>query len=98
MTLAYSYSEAEETAGDLFSLDHPRISHYPRRPTSADERHHVVMSGIVGLLWDAKLSTPITLGSGTGYMIVDQSASTGPGEIQYRYDTGQLQQLHRNWH
>ncbi|HEY4368607.1 MAG TPA: TonB-dependent receptor [Steroidobacteraceae bacterium] len=88
MTLAYTYSEAEETGGDLFSLDYPLISDYPRHPTSADEKHRVVMSGIVGLPWDLKLSTLITLGSGTGYTITDQSAGTGPGEIQYRYYTG----------
>lgn len=88
MTLAYTYSEAEETGGDLFSLDYPQISDYPRHPTAGDERHRVVMTGIVGLPWDMRFSTFITLGSGTGYTIIDQSAGTGPGQIQYRYYTG----------
>ncbi|HEY0684566.1 MAG TPA: TonB-dependent receptor [Steroidobacter sp.] len=87
MTFAYTYSEAEETGGDLFSLDYPLVSDYPRHPTSADERHRIVMTGIVGLPWDMKLSSTLTLGSGTGYTIVDQSQGTGPGEIQYRYYT-----------
>ena len=91
MTFAYTYSEAKETGGDLFSLDYPLISDYPRHPTSADERHRVVFSAIVGLPWDLKLSTLITLGSGTGYTIVDQSRGTGPGEIQYRYYTARPQ-------
>jgi outer membrane receptor protein involved in Fe transport len=88
MTLAYTYSEAEETGGDLFSLDYPRVSDYPRHPTSGDERHRLVMTGIVALPWDMKLSSTLTLGAGTGYTIVDQSRGTGPGEIQYRYYTG----------
>ncbi len=33
-------------------------------------------------------SSTLTLGSGTGYTITDQSQGTGPGEIQYRYYTG----------
>ena len=88
MTFAYTYSEAEETGGDLFSLDYPLVSDYPRHPTNADERHRIVMTGIVGLPWDIKLSSTLTLGSGTGYTITDQSQGTGPGEIQYRYYTG----------
>ena len=88
MTFAYTYSEAEESGGDLFSLDYPLISDYPRHPTNSDERHRLVMTGIVGLPWDVKLATTLTLGSGTGYTIIDQSAGTGPGEIQYRYYTG----------
>ncbi len=88
MTLAYTYSEAEETGGDLFSLDYPLVSDYPRHPTKSDERHRIVMTGIVGLPWDMKFSTTLTLGSGTGYTIIDQSNGTGPGEIQYRYYSG----------
>ena len=88
MTMAYTYSEAEETGGDLFSLDYPLISDYPRHPTNADERHRIVMTGIVGLPWDVKFSTTLTLGSGTGYTITDASRGTGPGQIQYRYYTG----------
>ena len=88
MTLAYTYSEAEETGGDLFSLDFPRISDYPRHPTSADERHRIVMTGIVGLPWDVTLASTLTLGSGTGYTITDNSRGTGPGQIEYRYYTG----------
>lgn len=88
MTMAYTYSEAEETGGDLFSLDYPLISDYPRHPTKGDERHRIIMTGIVGLPWDVKFSTTLTLGSGTGYTIVDQSQGTGPGQIQYRYYTG----------
>jgi outer membrane receptor protein involved in Fe transport len=91
MTLAYTYSEAEENGGDLFSLDFPTIADYPRHPTNADERNRLVFSAIVGLPWELKLSTLVTLGSGTGYTIVDQSRGTGPGELVYRYFTGRPQ-------
>ena len=91
MTMAYTYSEAEETGGDLFSLDYARISDYPRHPTNADERHRIVMTGIVGLPWDIEFSTTLTLGSGTGYTINDQSLGTGPGQTRYRYFTGRPQ-------
>lgn len=88
MTMAYTYSEAEESGGDLFSLDYPLISDYPRHPTNADERHRIVMTGIVALPWDVKFSSTLTLGSGTGYTISDQTQGTGPGQTQYRYYTG----------
>jgi outer membrane receptor protein involved in Fe transport len=88
MTFAYTYSDAEETGGDLFSLDYPTIADYPRHSTSADERHRVVFSAIVGLPWDLKASSIITLGSGTGYTIHDQTLGTGPGQTIHRYYEG----------
>jgi outer membrane receptor for ferrienterochelin and colicin len=88
MTFAYTYSEAEQTGGDLFSLDYPTIGDFPRHPTSGDERHRVIMTGIVEIPWQIKLSSTLTLGSGTGYTITDFSGGTGPGEIRYRYYTG----------
>ncbi len=78
MTFAYTYSDAKETGGDLFSLDFPTIGDYPKHPTSADERHRVVFTTIVGLPWEMKFSTLITLGSGTGYTITDQSHGHRP--------------------
>jgi hypothetical protein len=88
MTFAYTYSDAEETGGDLFSLDSPTIADYPRHSTNADERHRVVFSTIVGLPWEMRASMLITLGSGTGYTINDQSLGTGPGETIRRYFEG----------
>jgi outer membrane receptor protein involved in Fe transport len=88
MTFAYTYSDAEENGGDLFSLDFPTVADYPRHPTQADERHRVVFSAIAGLPWDMKVSTMITLGSGTGYTIHDQTLGTGPGQVIHRYFEG----------
>jgi outer membrane receptor protein involved in Fe transport len=82
--LAYTYGEGEQTGGDLFSLDFPFPEQYGYYPTSNDERHRLVMSGIVQLPWDLLASGLITLGSGTPYTIFD---STGP-EFRIRRNEG----------
>lgn len=69
-SLAYTYSHATATGGDLFSLDYVNVAAYPRHRAQYDERHRIVLSGIVGLPWDTRLSTLITLGTGTGYNLV----------------------------
>ena len=69
-SLAYTYSHATATGGDLFSLDYVNVAAYPRHRAQYDERHRIVLSGIVGLPWDTRLSTLITLGTGTGYNVV----------------------------
>jgi outer membrane receptor protein involved in Fe transport len=75
-SITYTLGKAEETGGDLFSLDAPTAADYPRHPTSADERHRLVMTGIVGLPWDIIASTFITLGSGTPFTVTDESLGT----------------------
>jgi hypothetical protein len=87
-SLTYTLGYAEQTGGDLFSLDAPTAADYPRYPTGADERHRLVMSGIVGLPWDFMLSTFITLGSGTPYTINDQSLGGGVNERVLRRNEG----------
>ncbi len=81
-TLTYTLGRAEQIGGDLFSLDFPTVEDYPRFPTSNDERHRVVATGIVRLPFDVLVSTFITLGSGTPYTITDESL--GPGVNQRR--------------
>ena len=80
-TLAYTYSHATATGGDLFSLDYVDVAAYPRHRAQYDERHRIVLSGIVGLPWDTRFSTFITLGTGTGYNIVHFDFF-GPGLAQ----------------
>ncbi len=72
-SFTYTLGRAEETGGDQFSLDYPTAADYPRHPTSTDERHRVVTTGIFGLPFDFVGSLFITLGSGTPYTINDQS-------------------------
>ncbi len=81
-SLTYTLGKAEQTGGDDFSLDLPTVASYPRYPTANDERHRLIMTGIVGLPYDFVLSTFITLGSGTPFTINDQSL--GSGENQRR--------------
>jgi hypothetical protein len=88
-SLTYTLGKSEQTGGDLFSLDFPRASDYPRYPTSTDERHRLVMTGIVGLPWDFILSTFITLGSGTPYTIDDQSQGGGVNERRFLRNGGE---------
>jgi hypothetical protein len=79
--LAYTYSHATATGGDLFSLDYVNVAAYPRHRAQYDERHRIVLSGLVGLPWDTRLSTLITLGTGTGYNIINGDFF-GPGLSQ----------------
>lgn len=93
-TIAYTYAESEQTGNDLFSLDcQPGeclggLSDYPRHPTANDERNRLVFSGIVGLPWDIRFSTLITLGSGLPWTINDASRGFGPNEFRVRLNEG----------
>jgi hypothetical protein len=73
----YTLGQADAIGGDLFSLDYRRVEDYPRHPSSSDERHRVVISGIVGLPAGFIASTFTTLASGVGYTIVDNSRGSG---------------------
>jgi Carboxypeptidase regulatory-like domain/TonB dependent receptor len=79
-SFTYTLGKAEQTGGDLFSLDFPRVADYPRYQTGNDERHRLVMTGIVGLPFGFIASTFVTLGSGTPYTIDDQSLGGGVNE------------------
>ena len=61
-SVTYTLGTAEQTGGDLFSLDFPTVADYPRYPTGGDERHRLVLTGIVRLPYDFLASTFITLG------------------------------------
>lgn len=92
MRLAYTYGEAEQNGGDLFSLDFPTVADYPRYPTANDERHRIVYSAMVGMPWGLRASTLITLGSGLPYNIFDASRGFGPNEFRFRRNEGQPEQ------
>ena len=93
-TIAYTYAESEQTGNDLFSLDcQPAeclggLSDYPRHPTANDERHRLVFSGIVGLPWNIRFSTLVTLGSGLPWTINDAFLGFGPNEFRVRLNEG----------
>jgi TonB dependent receptor/Carboxypeptidase regulatory-like domain len=86
-SLAYTFGIAKER-GDLFNFDYPTVNDSPITPTATDEHHRLVLSGIVGLPLEFKLSTLITLGSGTPFTISDASKGFGPGEFELRRNGG----------
>jgi outer membrane receptor protein involved in Fe transport len=71
--IAYTWANAEQIGGDLFSLDLPTIADWPRYGTPGTQDHRVVASGIVGLPWDTRLSTLIQYSSGDKFRIHDFS-------------------------
>lgn len=83
VNVAYTLSKGEQNGNDLFSLDGTVPDSYGWRPRTGDERHRVVISGIVDLPWDFRLSTLSTFGSGRAYQVTD--ATNG-------FDNGQLVQ------
>ena len=91
--ITYTRGRAEQTGGDLFSLDFPTVADYPRYPTGTDERNRLVMTGIVGLPYDFILSTFITLGSGTPYTITDESRGSGINERRVLRNEGRPEQF-----
>jgi len=87
VTLAYTYGHATANGGDFFSLDYITPGDYPRHRAPQDERHRIVTSGIVGLPWDVRLSTLLTLGTGVGFTIADASNGFGFNQFKVRlYD------------
>jgi hypothetical protein len=72
--VAYTWSDAEQIGGDLFSLDLPTISDWPRYGTPGTQDHRIVASGIIGIPWDMRLSTLIQYSSGDKFRINDFSA------------------------
>jgi len=86
--LTYTLGRAEEIGGDLFSLDYIRVTDYPRHPTSTDERHRIVATGIYQLPADFRVSAFIQLASGVGYTIEDFSQGFGINQKRILLFTG----------
>jgi Carboxypeptidase regulatory-like domain/TonB dependent receptor len=83
INLAYTLGKGEKNGGDLFSLDEVTPDDYGWRPNVGDERHRLVLSGIVDLPLGFQFSTLTTLGSGQAYNIVDTTAGTDPGQREF---------------
>ena len=93
--LAFAYTLGEATETGTFALDFPfsRVRDLPQAPTGSDERHRVVLTGIVGLPFDVIASTFITLGSGTPYTIFDDSLGSAPGQRRIQRNAGRPDQF-----
>lgn len=73
--------------GQDFNFDFPTIKDTPLTSSDSDERHHLVLSGIVGLPQGFKASTLIVLGTGLPYNIADASAGFG-ANFKFRRNGG----------
>jgi outer membrane receptor protein involved in Fe transport len=82
--LAYTYAHSRER-GYSFNFDFPNISADPFVPNAGDERHRVVINGIVDLPWDFKLSGLLTWSSGLPFNVIDASAGFQPANIKIGY-------------
>ena len=80
-TLAYTYGHATANGGDFFTLDFLDVESSPRHRAQQDQRHTIVLSGIVGLPWDMMATTLLQLGTGTGFTIFDATNGFGFGEF-----------------
>jgi outer membrane receptor protein involved in Fe transport len=83
LNIAYTLSKGEQNGNDLFSLDEVTPDDYGWRPRRGDERHRVVVSGIVDLPGGFQFSTLSTFGSGQAYPITDNSNGTEPGQRRF---------------
>jgi hypothetical protein len=87
VNLAYTHAKSTQTGNDLFSLDYVTVAEY-EHPTANDERDRIVLSGIVGIPWDIRFSSLITLGTGLPYTINDASLGFGINQFKQRLNEG----------
>ncbi len=71
--IAYTWSDAEQIGGDLFSLDLPTIADWPRYGTPGTMEHRIVASGITEVPWQVRLSALVQYSSGDRFRIHDFS-------------------------
>jgi hypothetical protein len=82
--LAYTFARSRER-GYSFNFDFPNIGADPFVPNAGDERHRVVVNGIVDLPWKFKLSGLMTWSSGLPFNVIDASTGFQPGNIRIGY-------------
>jgi len=83
VNVAYTLSKGEQNGGDLFSLDAPTPDQYGWRPRNGDERHRLVLSGIVDLPLGFRLSTLSTFGSGQAFRVTDGTNGATSGQNSF---------------
>ncbi len=80
LNIAYTLAFSKER-GYSFNFDFPRVAEQPYRPNSGNERHRLVVSGMVDLPWGIQASTLMQWGSGQPYRVIDQSQGEGVNQI-----------------
>lgn len=81
--VAYTFGKAEQNGNDLFSLDGFTPDNYGWRPRPGDERHRLVLSGIVDLPMGFQFSALNTFGSGSAYQVVDATNGFDTGRLRF---------------
>ena len=71
--LAWTHGIATQTGNDLFSLDYPSASAYPRHEVEGTERDRVVANAMVGLPWDLHFAVQLAFGTGPATNVLDFS-------------------------
>jgi hypothetical protein len=79
--IAYTYARSKER-GYSFNFDYPNIAEGEFVPNAADERHRLVVNGIVDLPLGFRLSGLATIGSGIPFFVIDASQGFEPGNIR----------------
>jgi hypothetical protein len=69
--IAYTHAKALQNGNDLFALDLPTAALYARHPVAGSEPNHFVGTGMVGLPWETRFSTTVTLGTGPATPVFD---------------------------
>ena len=87
--IAYTYARSKER-GFAFNFDFPNIGDRPFVPNSGDERHRVVVNGIVDLPYDFKFSGLATYGSGAPFFVIDASEGFGARDIRFPGNIGNI--------
>lgn len=82
LNIAYTLSKGEQNGNDLFSLDGTVPDSYGFRPRTGDERHRLVVSGIVDLPFGVQFSTLSTFGSGQAYQVTDATGGFDNGQLK----------------
>ncbi len=86
LNIAYTLSKGEQNGDGLFSLDNVTPDAYGWRPRTGDERHRVVLSGLVDLPLGFQFATLSTLGSGQAFRVIDGTNGTaGISPFSARY-------------
>jgi hypothetical protein len=87
LNIAYTLSKGEQNGNDLFSLDQVTPDAYGWRPRDGDERHRVVVSGMVDLPLGFQFATLTTLGSGQAFRVTDgtNGSTSGFNDFSARY-------------
>lgn len=82
--IAYTMAWSRER-GTSFNFDYPNIEAQDFVPNAGNERHRVVVNGIVDLPWGFRLSGLMTYGSGIPFFVIDANDGFQPGLIRLGY-------------